>query len=122
MILHVTLTAMMPHMRDATIECLHAGPGQRLAPGSRLLDFSVDLGASFAQDCPPISFHRMVLREPVFLRRLDVAAGDRRDVGALLALLSTEPEEDLSAPPARPARLSSAAIMHHAEMWTGGLR
>lgn len=87
--------------------------------GSKLIDLSVDLSSAFAQECPPISFFRVVLREPAWLRILDVAPGDHCNLDELVAVFSTDPDEDLSQPAARAIRTTVAGIMHHDGMWTG---
>lgn len=118
MIYQFVLPLINPHMSGARVECIYAQPGAALAMGSKLFDISVDLGSAFAQECPPISFFRIVLRERLYLRRLDVTDGQLCAVGDLMALFSVEPEQDLSAPPARPIRVSTAGILSHAQMWT----
>jgi hypothetical protein len=105
-------------MHGATVECLHASPGEPMKPGSKLLDLSVDLGSAFAQDCPPISFYRIILREPVWLRRIEAVPGDHRELDALIAVFSTAEDEDPTEPPARAIRANHAAIIPHAQMWT----
>ena len=47
----------------------------------------------------------------VWLRRLDVVVGAQPEVGACLALFSTEPDEPLTGPPARLLRFAVAGII-----------
>ncbi|HVZ30507.1 MAG TPA: hypothetical protein VG839_08950 [Asticcacaulis sp.] len=119
MIYAFRLPTINPHMSGARIECLYAQPGDTLKMGSKLLDLGVDLSSAFAQECPPISFFRVVLREPVTLRAFKVEPGDYCDLGHLIALFSTTPEEDLNVEPARDIRFATAAIIHHDGLWTG---
>ena len=100
-----------------TVARLHAQVGDRLTPGSALLDLEVDLSGGVVRDCPPLSTCRIVLREAAWLRgiRSDPAAllvtGDR------LAELSIEPASE-PAPPGREARVTAAAVLHHADWWS----
>ncbi len=95
MLLAFALPRVNPHMSSAIVSAIHAREGDALA----------------AQDCPPISHFRVVLRERAWLRRLLVARGDEVAVGAPLAWFSTEPDEPLDAAPAREARISIAGIL-----------
>jgi hypothetical protein len=113
------LPTINPHMTGARIECFHAEPGSALKMGSKLIDVGVDLSSAFAQECPPVSFFRVVLREAAFLRRLDVARGQLCNLGEPIALFSTEPDEILAVEQAREIRFSVAGIIHHDGMWTG---
>jgi hypothetical protein len=108
-------------MSGATIECVYAAPDMMLKAGTKLLDLSVDLGSAFAQECPPISFYRFVMREQVFLRTLDVVPGRFCAQNELIALFSTDPDETLTVTPARAVRTTTAGILHHSGMWTGAI-
>jgi hypothetical protein len=96
---------------------LHAAEGDLLGPGAHLADVSLDLSAGVAHDCPPISTYRIVLREPLWLRRLLVGQGEDIGSGASLALLTTTPDEAIEGPPARAARVTIAAILHQSDWW-----
>jgi hypothetical protein len=119
MIFEFRLPLINPHMSGATIEYLHSGPAA-LKMGAKFLDVSVDLGSAFAQECPPVSFYRFVMREPAWLRRIEARPGQHYSVDEQVALFSSDPEESLDQPVARPVRLTVAGIMHHRAMWTGG--
>ncbi len=119
MILELKLPAISPHMTEARIECFHAEPGAELKSGAKLLDLSVDLSDNFAQDCPPISFYRLILREGAVLREFRFAPGQMGPMGEIIALFSTTPDEPLESAPARGIRVATAGIIHHAGMWTG---
>lgn len=119
MIFEFRLAAMVPQMSAAVVECIHAQIGAPLRIGHKLLDLSVDLSSAFAQECPPVSFFRLVLREPVWLRRLDVVPGQSCQPGELMALFSSEESEDLGQPSQRPVRTATAGIVYHQGMWTG---
>ena len=119
MIYAFKLPTINPHMSCARIECLYARPRDSLKMGSKLFDLGIDLSSAFAQECPPISFFRVVLREPVFLRRLNVVRGQLCELGELVALFSTEPSESLDVAPARDIRFAVAGIIQHDGLWTG---
>lgn len=119
MILEFNLPQISPHMSEARIECLYATPGAALKPGDKLLDLSVDLSSSFSQDCPPVSFFRIVVREKVVFREFRLACGELAKVGDQVALFSGTADEALDQPPQRGIRFATAGIIHHSEMWTG---
>jgi pyruvate/2-oxoglutarate dehydrogenase complex dihydrolipoamide acyltransferase (E2) component len=121
MILEFKLPLITPLMTEALIECHHAVPGAALKPGDKLFDLSVDLSTSFSQDCPPISYYRIVMRERAFLRELRQAAGQTCKVGEIVALFGTEAEEATDQPPQRAIRFATATIIHHAGMWSGNV-
>jgi hypothetical protein len=121
MIYEFRLPLINPHMSGATIEYVHSGPAA-LKAGSKFLDVSVDLGSAFAQECPPISFYRFVMREPAWLREIKAVPGQHYALEDQVALFSTDPEENLDQPAARGIRVTLAGIMHHPNMWTGGDR
>jgi pyruvate/2-oxoglutarate dehydrogenase complex dihydrolipoamide acyltransferase (E2) component len=121
MISEFKLPLISPHMVEARIECLHAKLGEALKSGAKLLDLSVDLSNNFSQDCPPISFFRIILRENAVLREIRPAVGDLCPTGALIAVFSTTPDEPLDQPPARGVRFATAGIIRHTGMWTGNV-
>ncbi len=122
MLLTVLLPAVNPHMRSAVIDAVHVRPGDLLAPGSRILDIKVDLSLAIPHDCPPVTFHRIASREHAWLRQLSVGLNDEAEPGAILAILSTMPDESLDSAPARAARCSVAGILHESDWWSGGKR
>jgi hypothetical protein len=119
MIYEFRLPPIINQMTGATIECLHAKPGEPLKMGSKLFDLSIDLSSAFAQECPPISYFRVVLREAAWLRKLDLAPGTLSQLDETMAVFSSMPHEDISQPPARAVRTTIAGIVHHDGMWTG---
>jgi len=119
MIYDFKLTQFNPHMSSALIECVYCEPNSALKMGAKFMDLSVDLGSAFAQECPPISFYRLVFREGAFLRTWHVSPGDTCAVGDVLATFSTTPDEPLDQDITRPLRMTVAGIMYHEGMWTG---
>ncbi len=120
MIYSLPLPTINPHMTGARIECLYAAPGDALKAGSKLLDVGIDLSSAFAQECPPVSFFRIVLRESLILRAFHVARGDFCQLGDTIALFSSELAEDIG-PPARSIRFATAGIIYHDRLWTGSV-
>lgn len=119
MIYEFKLPLIVTQMTGATIECTYAKPGDALKMGSKLVDLSVDLSSAFAQECPPISFFRVVMREPAWLRKFDLVPGRFCKLDELLAIFSSAPEVALDHPAARTIRTTVAGIVHHDGMWTG---
>lgn len=113
------LPVLLPAMTAARVETLHAAPGSLLAPGSKLADLRVDLSATMAHDCPPVTFFRLVLREKAWLRRLAPQPGQLVAVGEALAWFTTTAEEDDQGEPSRPPRMAAAAILQQAGWWPG---
>ena len=111
LILNLTLPQINPLMTTAVIDRIYAEVGAQIPLGSKLFDLTVDLSAAVAQDCPPIGHYRLVVRDLLWLRRLDVAPGDEPNVGASLALFSTEPDEPLDGTPVRQTRLAIVGIV-----------
>jgi len=106
-------------MISARIETLHATPGTWLAIGAKIIDISIDLSDVFPQNCPPTSYHRIVLREKLLLRQVLAAAGQYCAPGERIAMFSDTADEPLDSGIARPARVMAAGIMHHPDMWSG---
>ena len=119
MIYELRLTEIVSQMTGATVECVYTAAGESLKLGSKLMDISVDLSSAFAQECPPISFYRIVLREPAFLRRFEAVPGQFITLDDQVALFSSTPDEPLDAAPARSLRFTIAGIIHHEAMWSG---
>lgn len=119
MLFTLTLPRINDYMTTAAIKTVHAAEGAALTPGSKLMDLVIDLGATIAHDCPPISQYRIALRDRAYLRKLAVASGDDVAPGAMLALFSTDPGEPLDATPARPARISVVGILDQSGGWDG---
>lgn len=122
MLYEFKLPLIVPQMTGATVECVHAKSGELLKTGSKLLDVSVDLSSAFAQECPPVSFFRVVLRETVVLRELIVVRGQFCHVGENLAIFSSDTDENVDVLAPRVVRTTIAGIMHHDGMWTGNHR
>lgn len=97
----------------------HAAEGEQVAAGGALLDLRIDLGAGLAQDCPPVSTCRIVLREAAWLRRRIAPPGTVVAADGALALLSTAIDESVDNAPARDVRCTVAAILHQADWWGG---
>ena len=118
MLLSLDLPLINPYADKASIRTVYAGVGDALVVGAKLLDLTVDLSsAAILHDCPPISHYRVVLRDRAWLRRLDVAAGQTVCVGQPVALFSTEPDEPLDGPPARPVRVTMAGVVFQSPPW-----
>ena len=118
MLLSLNMPRMGAAMQFGVLRQVSVREGDALTPGSRLLDVQVDLSAGAPQDCPPVYCFRVVCRERVWVRRLSASAGEAREVGDVLALLSTQPDEPLDGPAVRPLRVACAGILDPAG-WPG---
>ena len=115
-------------MSGATIEYVHSGPAA-LKAGAKFLDVSVDLGSAFAQECPPISFYRFVMREPAWLREIKAVQGQYYALEDLVARFSTDEnarKQRVALHPmgrfGQPAEVASAAVFLASDesAWTTG--
>ncbi|MEJ0015593.1 MAG: hypothetical protein WDN25_03350 [Acetobacteraceae bacterium] len=95
MILAFALPRIVEAMTDARVRAFHAAEGTWLKSGGALCDLTVDLSVAAQQDCPPVSHYRIAIREAVWLRRIEIPAGELCEVGKVVALLSTEEHEPL---------------------------
>jgi hypothetical protein len=118
MLYDLRLPTINPNMSAAVVECVYPDPGALLKPGEKLFDLSVDLSSGFSQYCPPISYFRVVVREKIWLRKTFVVPGNDCEIGAMLALFSTEPDEAIDATPARSIRIATAGINYHEGLWS----
>jgi hypothetical protein len=107
------------HMVEALIETTYGRESLQMKIGSKIVDFSVDLSSGFAQNCPPISYYRVVLRENLWLRKILVSPGGRFAAGTSVATFSTSPDEPSDAAVTRPVRIMTAGIVYHNGMWSG---
>jgi hypothetical protein len=105
-------------MDTALIETVHQVEGPQLKMGSKLFDVSIDLSSAFSQNCPPISYYRLVVRENLVLRRLCVSPGDRVAPGGRIALFASSADEPIDGQPAREVRVMTAGINFHDDMWS----
>lgn len=117
MLLSLRLPRIHELMSSALIEAIYPSVATLLPVGAKFADVTVDLSSIAAQDCPPISHFRLVLRERVWLRALFVASGDEVAVDATVALFATEPDEALDAGPERAVRVSIAGILAQSQAW-----
>jgi len=109
-ILTLTLPTILPEMTEAVVTAVLAGAGP-LKPGAALFDLRVDLSEVGLQDCPPVSFYRIALREAAWLRRVLVDTNGSPAVGTVLAVFSSGPDDDLDQPPTRAVRHMVAGIL-----------
>lgn len=117
MIFSFALPKTDPQMSSATIQAIYPSEGSLMVPGSKFLDIKVDLSLAATHDCPPVSFHRIAVRDRIWLRRLLVDLNHEVTVGTTLALFSTEPVESLEEAPAREVRTSIASILQQTDEW-----
>jgi hypothetical protein len=117
MLFELKMPKLNENMDTGLIETVHAGAPSALKLGAKLFDVSVDLSRALSQNCPPVSFYRIVLRETLCLRSAP-AAGTRCQAGERIALFSNTPDEPLDGPVAREVRVLVAGINAHDEMWS----
>jgi hypothetical protein len=118
MIYELRLPAIMAEGTPARIEQTYVVAGDVLAPGRKLFDLSIDLSARYGQNCPPISYYRVVSRERGVLRTFSAAPGAVFEPHAALGLVAADPAEPIGAGPARALRITTAGIMEHERMWS----
>ena len=93
------------------IERVYVQPGQQIAPGAPLVDVKIDRTGAAPQDCPPISYLRVVAREAGWVRVVSAAKGGEHAVGEPLALITSTADEATDAPAARPLRTATAGFV-----------
>ena len=103
----------------ALVESIHVDVNTKLFSNTKFIDVSINLSSLFAQNCPPISYYRIVLREGLWLRELFMSAGQLCGVGDTVAILSTDEREPLDQEVSRVVRIMTAGISYHGEMWSG---
>ncbi len=118
MLLSLQMPQLGEAMRHGTVVRFYPAVGTAVRPGARLLDVRVDLDLGGAIDCPAISFFRIVASESGWVREVHAGNGTVKDAGAVLALLSTTPDEASAGTPARALRISTVAILPEAD-WAG---
>ena len=111
MLLNLPLPRINPYMATAIIDKIHVAAGTAMPIGGKLLDITIDLSAAAPHDCPPVGHYCLIVRDRVWLRRLCIVPGDQPEVGANLAMFSTEPDETLNGPPSRNARVTIVGII-----------
>ncbi|HEY5288775.1 MAG TPA: hypothetical protein VIJ59_01950 [Caulobacteraceae bacterium] len=119
MLVGLYLPRLLPEMTVAIVEAFYPVVGDSLAAGAKILDLSIDLGAGFQQDCPPISHYRLISRENLRLRTINAEPGDALAPGSLIAVFGDDLEP---AEIARPLRVAIAGIVSHAGMWSARVR
>ena len=110
MILSVIMPRVGAPMHQGSIHRIIANVGDELRPGTPLLEVRVDFGSANAQDCPPLSFFRIISTERGHLQSLDVAPGQQFEVGQQLGVATTDRNETVDGAPHRALRLTSVAI------------
>ena len=111
MILDFSLPQIMPQMTEAGVHSWLSTEGQKLEVGVALMELVVDLSALFVHDCPPISYYRVAVREPVWLRQVQAGKGASVAVGQVVARFSTTPDEPIDGPATRPLRVMIAGVI-----------
>ncbi len=102
----------------ARIEAVYVRAGDAIARGTRLFDFSLDLGARYAQICPPITYHRAVAHETGHLRNLTAEPGSVFEANADLGLVGLGEDACADSPASRPFRVVVAGIVWRPDMWS----
>ena len=118
MIYELRAPRIMTEEATLRLEVIYVCPGDALVIGQKLFDLSIDMSVRYSQNCPPISYYRVVARERGRLRSFDGAAGAVFEPEAALGLVSSDPEEDLEAAPSRAFRVNTAGIIWHEQMWS----
>ena len=110
MLLILEMPAVGARMREGTVHNVLVPAGVRIEKGVPLVEVRVDLSADANQNCPPISYFRIVASEAAWFRALDVSQGETRPVGAALARFTTLADEPLSGE-GRVLRVSVAIVL-----------
>ena len=117
MLFELKMPKLNENMDAGLIETAHATAPSQQKLGAKLFDVSVDLSRALSQNCPPVSYYRVVLRESLWLRSV-VAAGTRCQAGERIALFSNTPDEPVDGAVSREVRVLVAGINAHDDMWS----
>jgi hypothetical protein len=98
-------------MQTGIIENIYPSINTELSIGTKLIDFEVELSLGVAHDCPPISFHRIALRERAWFRQTFVQIGDHVAPKAIIAIFSSSPDEHIDTIQVRALRVSIFGIL-----------
>lgn len=116
------LPSVVPEISSARVEFAHVAQGDMLAKGQKLFDVSIDLSDRFSQECPPISYYRLIAREDACLLRVLIPPGEFCEAGQVIAELGVGVDDTEDEAVARPLRLTTAAILGHEGMWSNHQR
>lgn len=116
MLLSIQLPAPAFESQNCVVRVIHVSEGAVVAPGSKIIDFSVDLSAGQSYDCAPIAHYRLASMEGGLLHRVGIVVGQEIDATAIIGLLSTAGDV-ASVTPERTARVAVASILHHDDWW-----
>ncbi|MGH7284107.1 MAG: hypothetical protein ACRELY_21480 [Polyangiaceae bacterium] len=98
-------------MTEGSIQRTLIVPGTPIVAGAKLLEIWVSLAAAFAQNCAPEFAFRVVALESGWLRRWSASPGEIVAAGAVIALVTTTPDEAIDGCEiARPLRVSCGAV------------
>ncbi|MBT8605975.1 hypothetical protein G6677_05825 [Polynucleobacter paneuropaeus] len=117
------ISLKLPKIADTsciyTVNRVYCTESRLLRRGDRILDLKVDMQSSLLHDCPAINFYRFVAQEELWLRNLSISSGQILESDSLIAVLSTEENEEISMPPVfqRQMRVACAAISHDVEWY-----
>lgn len=117
MISTLTLPQITDSMRTGIVHSIYATSETLLTPGYKLFDIRIDASLGIVHDCPPISFHRIALREPVWLRQMLVCAGDEIPPDTPLAIFSSTKDEPIDLVHSRPLRVSIFGTIPQDNLW-----
>ena len=83
------------------------------------MDLKVDMNSSFLHNCPSINFYRLVVLEPLWLRKLFISSGDNVEEKLLMGIFSDDQFEDIGdySIYKRDVKLSYAGIIHDVEWY-----
>jgi hypothetical protein len=116
MLFSLELPKLGPYMDYGVIDKLYVAVNELVVANQKILDLRVDLSLTFAHDCPPVNYYRIVAGEQAYLRRLSIAAGDALDVGNTIALFSTGIDDLPAGTPQRRLIMSVIGIIPE-ETW-----
>lgn len=117
------ISLKLPKIADTpciyTVNHVYCAEGQLLRRGERILDLMVDMQSSLLHDCPAINFYRFVAQEELWLRNLSISSGQILESDSLMAVLSSEENEEIPMSPVfqRQMRVACAAIAHDVEWY-----
>lgn len=111
-IVSLSLPLSLPDFAKGKIDHVCIETGMEVAPGSPIVEFTVDLSGGIAFECPPAAHYRLVAQEVGVVASIDVAPGDPISAGGRIATLAVDALRGSGS-----AKVSAIGILQSKDWW-----